>query len=361
MIDINSLNVSDEIKATLQDMRDADVDDKTIQLCLNLYESMAKEGKRKPLHPDGEEVSRIEMKKILGSLVDSRMLIIEDDSHKQSEMLKRSWALIDAPKNYDFQDDDFRRQDVMRELMPEGYATKFKTDSGEDAYQWSSIWRCPECDELVHLRLVGTTISFHSHVACENHSDFKVTIDFPTGEVLALDWYDGLSAWRKQYPEFEDLPSVNQQIGIHAVTDLYAEHNICHFFVGNTCPGVYLTEDGKIVMRPDEGVRTKDNVNEFDEDEPTTTSETFLNPVKLNNICTDLWWATLVDRKTWEGMMNSIPRRKNAKALDLDAEWAELKADKHVISVPAGRYEFHCNSGFMDGDHVRRITGVKVS
>jgi hypothetical protein len=131
---------------------------------------------------------------------------------------------------------------------------------------------CFACGEKlqVHIKNNVVAIKHENGEACAHQGYPKNKVHFPSGVIIAD---DSLSCIRNFFMEDEPDDDVNYMHGSQKITDYWASLNIAHHFVGNSCPTLKFV-DGKMLCLYDNIRKGK----------------------KLTNICTDLWWTTLIDK-----------------------------------------------------------------
>ncbi len=118
----------------------------------------------------------------------------------------------------------------------------------------------------------------------DNHSEqepFTVEIKFPTGDMIFNDTYP-----QDQFEESEF--GIGSIPGMAKVGQDMAKQGLLHFFVGNSCPVVWREGDTVLFGRMDRYA--------------------LFGPDRVGSICTDLWWASFVDRKTLEDLQ--VPEKE---------------------------------------------------
>jgi len=116
---------------------------------------------------------------------------------------------------------------------------------------------------------------------------------------------------------------VNRTVGIIETMDDYAKQGMLHGFVGNSCPGVYLSEKrGEIYIGCD-----YDEENDVD----VLPDDTFEN---VANVCTDLWWYSIVDLETF---------KENNPYVDT--------SDFTIVKIPAGKWELSHKYGISENGY----------
>lgn len=114
----------------------------------------------------------------------------------------------------------------------------------------------------------------------------KVEVPIPSGRLMVG------NDFRDEFPVEEDDFYVNEPSEIARCVQAYAKVGMFHFFVGNTCPGVYRKSDDPnhlIVANP-----------AFSEDESVDEEEDDFDSIdgfqsQEASVCTDLWWVSMVD------------------------------------------------------------------
>lgn len=156
-------------------------------------------------------------------------------------------------------------------------------------------------------------------------------IPAPTGNMLLADWF------RFKENLFSDIVkvgapegSLNTSAGCAALTDHYAANfGFMSVHVGNTSP--------EILQRPDHLV-----IGRFDEDaclnEDDKNSPALLQGEVKGYVCTDLWWATMIDRSVLIDLLATKIGREQAER-DVAACIEEF--DITTVQVPPGQVFFH--------------------
>lgn len=126
-------------------------------------------------------------------------------------------------------------------------------------------------------------------------------VEFPTGELIITDWVRDVD---NVLDQFESNADINQDSGIIQQILSFAKGNICHTFVGNTCPSVYLSSDTLTV-------ETADYNEELDDYTPSIEGAK-----EIDSICTDLWWATIIDKQTLLDLYNKKTVNTGNKSFD---------------------------------------------
>lgn len=282
----------------------------------------------------------------LENLIRERRMKLTVDERHHTEGYLRLWANVDKPRVYDFQPENVHEEDCVREIGFTNSLSVYCTGPVEDVIsgkaraEGPAVFNCWCCGKPLFITVSGENVHIGAKYDCEpNVMNYDVTIHFPTGEVLADDWPAGFSEWMDANPHVEETGSINYQIGIKRRVDIYAKEGIAHFFVGNTCPSIILTDEGHLSIRADE------------EDELG---------MQLTNICTDLWWATMVDVKNWRKMMRHGGPDWSIE--QIEQELQEARESGKVFNIKPGYWRFRVE--YVDGvdfrgEHElkRRITG----
>ena len=114
---------------------------------------------------------------------------------------------------------------------------------------------------------------------------------------------------RSFFQEGEDF-DINATKGIVQTMEFYAKQGMLHGFVGNSCPGIFLSEKhGQI----DIGAN-------HDEDYETVLPDDSYE--QITSVCTDLWWYSIVDLEHF-------------KKLHPDVDTSNFD----IVDIPAGTWE----------------------
>lgn len=202
----------------------------------------------------------------------------------------------------------------------------FNREAGADV---SISARCRGCESFITLTLdlddkvvyaeLNKNPSLNHHSAagdyCPGHYDtIEFEIEIPTGEIICTDWIRGSEETFEYYDNEEG--SINAESGIKGQILAFAAHNVHHVFVGNTMPNVYRKDN----------ILTVENADDNDEvcrcgqencDCPYQTYPSIEGAHKVASICTDLWWATIVDKEVARvALVESLGEEEAEKVLD---------------------------------------------
>jgi hypothetical protein len=182
---------------------------------------------------------------------------------------------------------------------------------------------CGECGERVDIWWTGEMFEIKPHnrqrkYVADNSpcsesggiKDYSVEIDVPSGRLVFA------NDFRRFVPEADKDRYVNYNSEIKLTVQDYAESNMFHAFVGNSCPSVYVDMFDIINVG-----------NMFDPDEEMGMENFDLGKHK-GSICTDLWWFSATDYEY-------LKKRGAEQDIDDDAidDWIEVSID-----VEPGRY-----------------------
>lgn len=151
-----------------------------------------------------------------------------------------------------------------------------------------------------------------------------VTIEVPSGELWVADWI--------RIPELTELSKIwdgtadiNSSAGRVAVTTAYATHGLASVYVGNSSPQILRQGDRLVIGR--------------EQDEEGATAEGQWQP---HSICTDLRWASLIDRqKLIECLSEVLPRAEAEAKVEAYAQSTDSMCRFQRIQVPPGTYHLY--------------------
>lgn len=165
-------------------------------------------------------------------------------------------------------------------------------------------------------------------VECSTVEPYSFDITFPTGKVIVVDRLQLDKAWKTSL--VKGCKTICSLQGCKEVTLAYATQNILHVAVGNTCPSLLQPE-----INPKQLFITN-----YSEEEEITRNKIQLKDVGICNllsfICTDLWWASMLDWEVYEQLLDTW---------DLDTETKEEYKDsmrEYLVTIPSGKYTVTC-------------------
>lgn len=271
----------------------------------------------------------------LTRIVKNRSIVLTGDTSHLSidQMINHTFAHIDTPRKYDFQEMNVHEQDALNSLLqvlPEyRLPTHITAEQVEQAIA-GTMWlethkfphgssKCYDCAQPMGLKFKGTCVEVFCQNACAHNREFSVEIDFPTGVVVFADWPD-------HFQNLEDVgiltsnnESVNYLKGRRQTTENYARKHILHHSVGNTSPSWYFNTQTNTIQIGANGYNA-----DTDEDVVDQGFE------YKGHFCTDLWWVTMVDEQHYISML-------------AQAGVVEVEHNKNERAcITPGRYRFTC-------------------
>lgn len=193
------------------------------------------------------------------------------------------------------------------------YKLRYKLKKELDKYSIrASGGECGECGEFVTYIYDAENKELIDYVrnkntdelertGCEIVDDYSFEIKFPTGEILCDDRlpysYDMLS-------NLDSIHTLNSNTGLKERTLNHAKEDIFHVFVGNSSPDVFKHNDLLAVGHSSNNeispcsCGTESGCDcDFEEYYPIKNSE------KISSICTNLWWASIVDISVYKKLL----------------------------------------------------------
>lgn len=129
-----------------------------------------------------------------------------------------------------------------------------------------------------------------------NGIPMTITLDLPSGKLVAGNDFRDKFPGKFEGDEDGDKYYVNTQRGIAGTVEAYEADKMAHFFVGNTSPDLFDTENNTLMVA---------NPAWFDDSDPVEAAEakrldSEVKPwgfpaTEIGGICTDLWWVSMVD------------------------------------------------------------------
>lgn len=223
-------------------------------------------------------------------------------------------------------------------------------DINVDDNSFITYEQCPICGELTEIYFDGKKI--YDKVVCfdvesnykKHHSEilpcfteppsFSVDINIPSGKLLLADW----PLYGQEIINIKD-ENVNCLKGRYMQSQNYAQKNIMHFYVGNTCPKV-LQKDNEIIIGKHGSHEDEDG---YDVEVPIDENFEY-----KGSICTDLWWTTGIDLDLY----NKLLEQNVTDEFDTDKIQRFIKEDAVIIDLEPGIYtcttffetldDYHC-------------------
>lgn len=197
--------------------------------------------------------------------------------------------------------------------------------------------RCQGCESFITLTLnlddkvvyaelnKNPSLNHYSatHDFCPGDYDtIEFEIEIPTGEIICTDWIRDSEDTFEYYDGKEG--TINAQSGIKGTVLAFAAHNVHHVFVGNTMPKIYRKGDTLTVENADDNDENcRCGQESCDCDYQVYPSIDGAH--EIGSICTDLWWATIVDKEIGKVALEKELGEKEADRVLADAEYATEK------------------------------------
>ena len=148
--------------------------------------------------------------------------------------------------------------------------------------------------------------------SCLFVNDYTFEIAVPTGELIGQDQLPYSSEMLSPLEETEH--SLNSRLGVKERTLAYANQNIFHVFVGNTCPAVFKKGNLLVVGHTNNNEDGPCSCGlegcECDYEEYPPIDDA----IKIAEIWTDLWWVSLVDVAIYEQLLIDYYGSEQAQA-----------------------------------------------
>lgn len=166
----------------------------------------------------------------------------------------------------------------------------------------SCLNRCYKCAGEVEFELDLKTKVATATTECKNAKGvppYSVEMDIPSGKLVVANDL-------RQFIDVAADYDVNYEEGCRRTAEAYAANGMFHFFLGNTCPGIYQKGDFITIGNP-----KRDEVDYVDDDgkklpdkiiqaanaaaEKVAKEREKIYGKDLGSVCTDLWWYCGVD------------------------------------------------------------------
>lgn len=156
-----------------------------------------------------------------------------------------------------------------------------------------------------------------------------IRIPAPSGELLIADWFRlENNEFTKAVKEGQQSIEVNSEAGMRAQTQQYAALGFASVFVGNTGPAILQIGDDLLIGR-----------------QPVEEKKSHHHK---GSVCTDLWWATIIDRQVLTDILAARHGVDRASTL-ISGYLAKPSTVCTIVRVPPG--ELHVN--YVAGGELR--------
>lgn len=184
-------------------------------------------------------------------------------------------------------------------------------------------YECGECGNIIIYEYDMNTKEIKDYVRnketnelergkCSFIDDYSFEIAFPTGEIICKDSIPYMADILK---DINDATlTLNSNLGLQQRTLAYANKDIFHVFVGNSCPDVFKKDNLLVVGHSDDNENGNCSCGREECDCDYEEYPPVEDAIKIADICTDLWWATIVDVAIYEKLLIDHYGIEQAKA-----------------------------------------------
>lgn len=173
---------------------------------------------------------------------------------------------------------------------------------------------------------------------------YSAKVNFPTGSLLVMDWLridDFINSTKDIKYEGEPI-DINNEEGQIELVKRYLKNGFLSVHVGNSCPSIFNV-DGQLVI----------GQLDYDPDEDDRPDSA------IGMVCTDLWWATVIDRED----AIRIIKLTNPDASDehLSSKIDEYAKERTVtmVTVEPGEYNVYFNT-FNENTTDKQYESIKM-
>ena len=225
--------------------------------------------------------------------------------------------------------EDISYRMVMKFLFREDSYESFigRVDNGESRF--NDFDTCSKSGQRIHTDFFDWVPTLLAIITGEPVDDcpeipaiYTVDINFPTGDLLISDWFR-IDAFNNQTKPAEHY-DINTDVGVIATTKWHAEQDFIHVLVSNTSPNIYQDSNTLVIGR--------------DED-PDNEAKTSLEA--KGRICTDLWWASIIDRNVLENMVGTEEVEKLMEDRYYEPHQIKVDPGTYVVEFSAHPDIFH--------------------
>lgn len=168
---------------------------------------------------------------------------------------------------------------------------------------------CNECGEKIHYSFNGKEFTpkkridnkFIDYNCYKNDEKLSFEIEFPTGELI---FNDRLDYSKDLFKSLNNHPhSIGSTTGIYERVNNYSSKNILHIYVGNTSPSLWLKDNKLAIGQAYYNEECDGEITNCNCDTIETVIVPFGDSIEIGGICTDLWWASLIDTEVYKNLL----------------------------------------------------------
>lgn len=147
---------------------------------------------------------------------------------------------------------------------------------------------------------------------CTFVDDYSFEIKIPTGTIICKDRLPNSYDMLNRLDNTEH--TLNSNLGLKERTLSYATENIFHVFVGNSCPDVFKKDDALYIGHSSNNEDDECSCGKEDCDCDYEEYPPVEGAIAIADICTDLWWASIVDVSIYEKLLIDYFGEEQGKA-----------------------------------------------
>lgn len=249
---------------------------------------------------------------------------------------------------------------------------QFLADGNIDYYLLDE-YTCPKTDCHVMVNISNwnlTLVRFDRYqnefVPVDNTRMFEtlntLEVDFPTGKVLATDWFRiGSFTKLTEQPDHYSTPSICSEYGRILLPKWRAKnHNFVSIHVGNSSPAILMADDGSITVGYHSDECYLDECESIHEDGNHCSHEiqaaTFN---QIGSVCTDLWNVTMIDRQVLVDILSEEMLASDADTLV--EQYINNNRSVATFDIPPGKYTvYYHGQDTGDGDGILATELAKI-
>ena len=212
--------------------------------------------------------------------------------------------------------------DSMRQALESGIPSKTSIKFGGN-----SLFNCSVCDEYITYTFDGVTLGAENKCPYPNGiPEISFELPVPSGKLVVAN--DLRYLFEDEYEEVDLRPNsrgwgfnINSDLGCVQVFQTYGKLGMAHGFVGNSCLSMYRID------------RTTLTLSMVEHDEETYKHKE-LPGERVAGVCTDLWWYSVVDYRTYVARAGKEPN-KYCDVVDVKPGMYKVIQRTHMIDRDA--------------------------
>lgn len=202
----------------------------------------------------------------------------------------------------------------------------------------SVLTMCHSCGARLAIELCGNSLSVVGY-PCDEVGYYETNVSFPTGRVVIGDYIqDAQLLIEMKHESKTENYDMESDASHRDISARLARGGMYHVFVGNSCPSIIDDRKRDVITIGNHGY-----------DDETYEPTNLIEGVELDSICTDLWWASMIDMRNYKKILKDAWGWRKGSQIFKRTTTGKYAYD--IIEIPPGDYvgkSFHHIDGYPD-------------